>query len=134
MAEAENKAKLEQFVELYEKREELKTQSREVNAEFKALNDWVHEVLMTQPVGHTVVLNQPPGRSWKRTQYGIKLKSKTKVGGLNSALIGNAYTEFQTNFSKRIVTEQEREAYLEAIKQMRNSKKEITQEVHFVKT
>ena len=133
MTDSENKAKLEQFVELYEKREELKTQSREVNAEFKALNDWVHEILETQPEGYTVVLNQPQGRSWKRPQYGIKLKSKTKVGGLNAALIGNAYTEFQTK-CKRIVTEQEREAYLETIKQMRNSKKETTREVHFVKT
>jgi hypothetical protein len=133
MTDAEIKAKLEQFVELYERREELKTQSKEVNAEFKELNDWVHEVLVTQPVGQTVILNQPPGRSWKRPHYGIKLKSKTKIGCLNAALIGKAYTEFQTKY-KRTVTEQERDAYLEANKHMRNSKKETTRDVHFVKT
>jgi uncharacterized coiled-coil DUF342 family protein len=123
MTEAAFQAQLVHFVDLYEKREKIKDDAKAINAQFKEMNDNVHQFL----------LNQPPGTSMKIKNYGIQLKSKTKTSGMNSVVIGEAYIEFQTKISQRTVTEAERDAYLETIKQARARKKEVIQEVSFIK-
>lgn len=123
MTDAAFQAQLVHFVTLYEQKEKLKEDAKAVNAQFKEMNDNVLQFLLTKP----------PGASMQIKNYGIQLRSKTKTSGMNTMVIGEAYVEFQSTLTKRSVTEAERDAYIETLKKARARKKEVVQEVSFVK-
>ena len=121
MGDADSEQALSRFIALHEAREKLKGQLKQVNQEYKQLNDRIHEYLLTQP-GNAARVN---------AKYAIQLRTKKKTSGLNIALIGDGYCEFN-GVHGRNVQDAERESFLASLKALRKTKTELTQEVNIV--
>tara|TARA_B110000046_G_scaffold185190_1_gene225960 strand:- start:224 stop:652 length:429 start_codon:yes stop_codon:yes gene_type:complete len=117
---ADKDVDLARYIALHERKEELKVQSKHLNAEFKELTSRIHEYLLHEPGNACHCPN---------TKYAVRIQPKTKTGSLNQALIGEGYVAYQRARGNSTVTVDERDSFLSLLKELRKTKKEVVHDV-----